>query len=124
MPTELTALGDLESATLEALWDKGPLATPAVYEAVGIPRGLAYTTILTVLQRLHKKGLLSRREEGRAHVYFAAISREEFASRRGQLVASALAELGEAGLAAFLAETERLDPDAVKVMRARLGDSP
>lgn len=121
MPNESTALGDLEGAVLEVLWDSGPLSTPAVHEAVGVPRGLAYTTILTVLQRLHKKGLVGRKEQSRAHVYFAAQSREEFASRRGQILATALAGLGEAGLAAFLAETERLDPTALKAMRARLG---
>ena len=120
MANETAALGELEGAVLEALWSNGPLSTPAAHEAVGVPRGLAYTTILTVLQRLHKKGLLGRREEGRAHVYFAAISREEFAERRGQMLASSVAALGEAGMAAFLAETERLDPEVLKFMRAKL----
>jgi len=121
VPNDLASLGELESAVLEALWSHGPLSTPAVHDVVGVPRNLAYTTILTVLQRLHKKGLVSREEQGRAHLYSAVLSREQFASRRGQALATALAALGDAGLAAFLAETERLDPEALKVMRSRLG---
>ena len=115
-----TQLGDLEGAVLQALWESGELSTPAVHETVGVPRGLAYTTILTVLQRLHKKGLADRREEGCSHVYFAALSREEFARRRGEGLASSLATLGEAGMVAFLAEAERVDPAAFEVLRAKL----
>lgn len=113
-------LGELEGAVLDALWEGGALATPAVHEKVGLPRKLAYTTILTVLQRLHKKGLAGRREEGRSHVYFPALSREEFARKRGEGLATSLASLGDAGMAAFLAEAERIDPAAFKSLRAKL----
>jgi predicted transcriptional regulator len=120
MATDGSQLGELEGAVLDALWDAGELATPAVHEKVGLPRKLAYTTILTVLQRLNKKGLAGRREEGRAHVYFAALSREEFARKRGEGLAMALSALGEAGMAAFLAEAERVDPAVFEVLRAKL----
>lgn len=124
MSRETAHPGELEAAVLEALWDGGELSTPAVHERVGLPRGLAYTTVLTVLQRLHKKGLVQRREDGRAHVYAPALSRDDFARRRGQDLAAALSGLGEAGLVAFLAEAERLDPAAVEALRARLRSAP
>lgn len=120
MIRDISHPGELEAAVLEALWTGAELSTPAVHERVGIPRGLAYTTILTVLQRLHKKGLVKRREDLRAHVYSPALSREDFARRRGHDLATALSGLGEAGLAAFLAEAERLDPAAVESLRAKL----
>lgn len=120
MPSELVPLGELEGPVLEALWSGGELSTPVVYELIGKPRGLAYTTILTVLQRLHKKGLAGRREEGRAHIYFAAVSREEFSHRRGQALAASLAGLGEAGIAGFLAEAERGDHTVVDLLKAKL----
>lgn len=123
MATETASLGELKGALLDALWSRGELSTPAAHELIGSPRGLAYTTILTVLQRLYKKGLVGRREEGRSHVYFPAISREEFAERRGRLLAGSLADLGEAGMAAFLAETERIDPAVLDFLRRRLGDT-
>ena len=116
-------VGELEAAVLAALWDRGELSTPTVYEIVGRPRSLAYTTILTVLQRLHGKGLARRREHGKSHLYEAAVTREAFAARRGQTVASEIAALGPAGVAAFLAEVERLDPEVVAEARRLLEDA-
>jgi|SRR5665647_9188 len=123
MAGEVPPLGDLEGPVLEALWDGGELPTPAVHALIGKPRGLAYTTILTILQRLYKKGLAGRREEGRAHIYYAAVSREEFSRRRGQSLAATLAGLGEAGMAGFLAEAERGDPAVFERLKAKLASS-
>lgn len=117
----LDAPGDLEAAVLDALWEHGELSTPAAYELVGIPRGLAYTTILTILQRLAKKRLLARRQGGRSHIYSPALTREQFAERRGEFLAAALVEVGSAGVGAFLSEMQRLDPEAVAQLRKQLG---
>ncbi len=120
MVRDTTSLGELEGPVLEVLWDSGELSTPAVHELIGKPRGLAYTTILTVLQRLHKKGLAGRKEEGRAHIYYAAVSRAEFSHRRGKTLAASLASLGEAGIAGFLAEAERGDHGVFDLLKAKL----
>jgi predicted transcriptional regulator len=121
--TQSTSVGELEASVLSALWDRGELATPDVFKHVGKPRGLAYTTILTVLQRLHRKGLLSRRSEGKAHVYAPAMSREQFSERRGEFLAGAMVGLGGAGLSALLAEAKRLDPAFIAMLRSRLRES-
>ena len=104
-----------------ALWEAGPLSTPAVYDRVGRPRQLAYTTILTVLQRLHRKGLASRQSAGKLHIYEATMTREQFSGQRGHDLASVLVGLGASGMAAFLVEAERLDPDFVARLREHLG---
>ena len=116
----LQPLGELEAAVLDALWDEGELSTPATYEHVGTPRGLSYTTILTVLQRLTAKRLVVRRAGGRSHLYSAAMTREEFAERRAESLAAVLVGLGAAGVGAFLAETNRLDPQMVAALRSKL----
>ena len=121
-PVQSTSVGELEAHVLAALWDKGELATPEVFGEVGRPRGLAYTTILTVLQRLHRKGLVSRRGEGKAHVYSPAMSREQFSERRGEFLAGAMVTLGDAGLSAFLVEAERLNPAFLSQLRSHLKD--
>ena len=118
-----TSVGELEATVLATLWESGELATPEVFNRVGKPRGLAYTTILTVLQRLHRKGLVSRRGEGKAHVYSPALSREQFSERRGEVLAGAMVALGCAGLSAFLAEAKRLDPAFIAVLRSQLEES-
>lgn len=117
-----TSVGELEAHVLGALWDSGELSTPEVFERVGKPKGLAYTTILTVLQRLYRKGLVSRRGQGKAHVYTAAMSREQFSERRGEYFAGAMVKLGEAGLSAFLAEADRLSPAFMTQLRTHLKD--
>ena len=120
-----SGLGDLEGGILECLWERGRLTTPEMHEVFGRPRGLAYTTVLTVLQRLTQKGLVTRADGGKAHVYSAAMTRDAFAGRRAETLASQVIGLGSAGVVAFLAEAERLDPTFVAAARARLqADQP
>ena len=76
-----------------------------------------------MLQRLTKKGVAVRHGEGRSHMYAPAMSRDEFAARQGESLASAFVDVGAAGVAAFLAETERLDPEMVRALRKRLRTS-
>lgn len=114
------ALGELEAAVLDMLWQSGESTTPEVYDEVGRSRGLAYTTILTVLQRLTKKGLVVRNRIGRSHLYAPALTREQFAELRGQTLASLFVQLGASGQAAFLAEAERLDPEVLDMLKKRV----
>jgi predicted transcriptional regulator len=70
-------LGPLEQSVLDQLWRAG--RELSVRQVVGaLPRRLAYTTVMTTLDRLHRKGLLSRRKEGRAFLYAPCTSREQF----------------------------------------------
>lgn len=61
---------------MEVVWEVGPATARQVAERLA-RRGLAYTTWLTVLSRLEKKGLLERDSSERAHVYRAVASRED-----------------------------------------------
>jgi BlaI family penicillinase repressor len=66
----------LELACLKALWSLQEGKVRAVQEVVARSRPLAYTTIMTVLDRLVRKGKLTRRKVGRAFVYFPEASRD------------------------------------------------
>jgi predicted transcriptional regulator len=68
-------LGPLEQRTLDALWAKGSATVRELIEHVY--QDLAYTTVMTTLDRMFKKGLLTRSEEGRAFRYAPRFSREE-----------------------------------------------
>ncbi len=68
-------LGPLEQRTLDALWAKGSATVRELIEYVY--QDLAYTTVMTTLDRMFKKGLLTRSEEGRAFRYTPRFSREE-----------------------------------------------
>lgn len=66
----------LEMLCLKALWSLGEANVKDVREVVVRSRPLAYTTIMTVLERLARKGKLTRRKVGRAFVYSLQDSRE------------------------------------------------
>lgn len=81
-PTSAPRLGDLERTVMERLWDSPDGATVReVHEALAADRQLAYTTVLTVLDRLAKKGLVTRTREGRAWRYAAKDSAESLTAR-------------------------------------------
>ena len=78
------ARGELEALVMNTVWDTGDWITAReLQEIVSTSRRpLAYTTVMTILVRLWEKGMLERRPLGRAFVYQAVASREEWAARR------------------------------------------
>ena len=103
-------LGPLETAVMERVWKGGPATVRDIVEQVGRSRGLAYTTVMTVMVRLHGKGLLERRREGKTYVYRAAFTRDEHHARLSRDLARGLvSQFGDAALAAFSAELSGVD---------------
>jgi predicted transcriptional regulator len=83
-------LGPLERSVMEFIWDdKGEVTVRDVLMGWK-GKSLAYTTLMTVLDRLQHKKLLSRRRVGRAYVYREAVAREEYLAG---LMGSVLGEL-------------------------------
>src|SRR2546425_4587144 len=70
------ALGKLERRVLEKAWQRGEVSVRDVFLA--FEERIAYTTLMTTLDRLYKKQILDRRKDGRAFLYSPAVSREEF----------------------------------------------
>jgi predicted transcriptional regulator len=95
-------LGELEQRVMEVLWEAAPLPVREVQRRLGRGR-LAYTTVMTTLDRLYKKHLLAREKAGLAYLYRPAIDRAEYQRR---VVEAALVPLLEQGsgpvLAAFV----------------------
>jgi len=67
---------DLELQVLSVLWERGPSGVREVMEEIPDGKARAYTTILTVLQGLEKKGLVRHEQNGRQYVYHAAATRQ------------------------------------------------
>lgn len=78
--TPTPPLGHLESTVMEILWDQGESNVRDV--AVRLDRPLAYTTVMTTLDRLYKKGLLDRRKSERAFLYSPRLSRLDWEQKR------------------------------------------
>lgn len=104
------ALGDLEREVMTQLWAAaGPLTVRQVHERLSRDRDLAYTTVMTVLDRLAKKGVVTREKADRAYLYAAAQTREEMTA---SVMLDALNTSGDqdAALAYFVGQ---LPPEAL-----------
>jgi predicted transcriptional regulator len=65
-------IGNQERVVLQTVWQLGRCTVREVFDVVGAPQALAYTTIATALDRLHAKGFVARELDGKAFVYRAA----------------------------------------------------
>ncbi len=83
-------LGDLESAVMEILWDQPEQTVNGVETRLRYKREIAHTTVLTTLDRMHRKGYLTREKEAKAFVYTPRYTREEFERKLAQEVLGAL----------------------------------
>lgn len=77
MPESPAKPSELEMQVLAVLWDRGPSTARHVLEALPDGKARAYTTVLTVLQVMEKKGLVSHTRSGTAHVYQPAVSKRQ-----------------------------------------------
>jgi predicted transcriptional regulator len=84
--TQQFALGRLESDLMQILWSRGGCNVRDVVQRLDRP--LAYTTVMTTLDRLYKKGLLDRCRQDRAFVYSARLSQQEWQRRQAETIAA------------------------------------
>ena len=114
------ALFELESEVMEEVWRQGRTNVRAVMEALNKKRrkDRAYTTYMTIMARLARKGLLHREREGRTDMYWPKLTREQFLrSRAQQEVSSLVDEFGEVALVHFAKEFDKLDPARMRQLR-------
>lgn len=110
-------LGQLEAVVMHRLWDWArPASVREVVADLQEEREIAYTTVMTVLDNLHRKGLVSRAKDGRAFRYTAAMSRETHAAG---LLEDVLAQTPDRG-ATLLSFVGQLSQDDQVQLRAAL----
>jgi predicted transcriptional regulator len=115
------AAGELESTVLGLLHAAGrPLPPGAVRERLG--GDLAYTTVVTILSRLHAKGVLKRARAGRAYLYAPVADEPGLAARRMATVLAAEPDR-EAVLARFVSSLSRSDEQLLRRMLGETGDA-
>ncbi len=82
-PSPRRGMGQLEAEVMTVLWDAKCWLTPgAVLERISGEPAVGYSTVMTILRRLWKKGQLDRRREGKAFAYHPVRGREEQAAER------------------------------------------
>ncbi len=117
----MNSLGDLERRIMEAVWAAdGPISVREVHGRIGEDRELAYTTVMTVLDRLAKKGLLLRERDGRAYRYTPAQSRDELVAGAMHTALEGDAADRNAALVAFVGRVSADEAEALRDALARL----
>lgn len=122
----LHRLGDLQLAILRVLWARGEATASEVQTALAQERGLALTTVSTMLQRLSVQGVVGHRAEGRVHVYRARVGEEDVRSSMVTDLIQRVFRGDSAALVSHLVEAGEVDPaelgelrEAVKRRKAR-----
>lgn len=111
------SLGELELSLLQYISDHAPITVGEAAEQYGLPHGLARTTILTVMDRLRKKGFLTRTKGDSCYQYVPSI-------KKGELLRSLVGEFTERVLGgslqpfmAYLAEDAELTEEDLNDLR-------
>jgi predicted transcriptional regulator len=112
-------LGELERAVMEVLWEREAPATARDVGRALVDRDLAYTTVMTVLDRLTRKGFVDRERTGRAWSYTAAASREAYITG---LMLDALDDTGDRDAALVRFARSVSSPEA-EVLRGALAEA-
>jgi predicted transcriptional regulator len=106
-------LHELEAEVMEELWRSGERPVRAVMESLNAraDKDRAYTTYMTIMARLHKKGLLVRRREGKTDYYAPTHTREQYIAQRAKAEVEGLVEqYGDVALSHFAQQVASLDP--------------
>lgn len=101
-------MGPLEAEVMEVVWQKQEASVRDVYQVFSKRREIAYTTVLTVLRNLNRKGMLHRRRENGGYLYSPSLSRKDFVqSRVGEIMDLLLDRFPGPTLAHLLTRMER-----------------
>lgn len=111
---------EAEQAILEVLWELGEGSVRDVANGLAPCKPLAYTTVLTMLGVLHKKDLVEFRQEGRAFIYRAALTKADVRDRALQNLMAQLFDGSPEALALHLLENHAVDPGKIEALRAKI----
>ncbi|HRC85551.1 MAG TPA: BlaI/MecI/CopY family transcriptional regulator [Thermoanaerobaculia bacterium] len=104
-------LGDLQLAILNILWESGEASAAEVHRLLEEERGLAPTTIATMLTKMESKGLVTHRSEGRRFIYRSAVSAGEVRKSMISALTARFFDGDPAALVSHLLSEYEIDPD-------------
>jgi predicted transcriptional regulator len=112
--------GDLEAVIMDRVWEHAePVTVRELHDELSGERVIAYTTVMSTMDNLHRKGWLNRVKEGKAYRYSPSASRAEYSAR---LMREALADGGdtEMVLSHFLAQIDGEESEALRSVLSKL----
>ena len=116
----MRGFGDLEAVIMDRVWaHDAPVTVRDLFDELQRERPIAYTTVMSTMDNLYRKGWLARERDGKAYRYTAVASREEYSAR---LMREAMAGSGdtEAVLSHFVAQMDGTESAALRAVQDRL----
>ena len=78
----MRGFGDLEAVVMDRMWNRdGETTVRELFEDLRQSREIAYTTVMSTMDNLHRKGWLSRKRHGKAFLYWPSLTREQYSAR-------------------------------------------
>lgn len=117
-----TKFGKLETAIMDVVWLRSRATVRDVVDTLGRKHDVAYTTVMTVMNRLVQRGCLQRRlTQSGAYSYSATESRDDLAAAATRQSFESLIHLyGDAALAQFLDQLDQIPPQKLQQLRRKL----
>lgn len=116
----MRGFGDLEAVVMDRVWAHGtPVTVRELFDELSGQRPIAYTTVMSTMDNLYRKGWLARVKDGKAYRYTAVASRDEYSAR---LMREAMAEASdtEAVLTRFVARMDGAESDTLRAVLRKL----
>jgi BlaI family penicillinase repressor len=107
-------LGDVQLELMKIVWAKGKATVRDVTDAIAARRKMAYTTVMTMLRDLERKGLLAHEVDGRTYVYKPLVQRKRVVSGIVGDITRRLFDGSPAALLAHVLEGESIDADELE----------
>ena len=126
--SDVLALTGLQLSILDVLWDRGEATTQEIHGALEGERGLALTTVATLLSRLERRGVLNHRKVGRQYIYCPLVTRSDVRRSKVKELTEALFQGDASALVSHLvssADTDTADLERIRALitEAEGGDS-
>lgn len=123
-PLKNPHLGELEQAIMEVLWKHQSATVRTVVALLQPKRTLAYTTVMTVMNRLVEKKLLQRKQQGSSYSYAPTHDRATyFATASSQAIDSLIQSYGTVAISAFLDKLDGVDPRLIRRLKEQFNSN-
>ena len=103
LKNSIQSLGSLEEEIMQIIWKEKNVSVRFIFDKIKIKRPIAYTTVMTIMSRLHTKGILNRRQQDGAYIYSPAQSKEKFLEKISEkIIKNLINSCGDVAVAQFI----------------------
>lgn len=117
---EAPVLGELEVHVLDILWAEGTLSAKEMHEHISLERSASANTVQSAMERLFRKGLLSRCKSSHRYLYTAKVKKEELLGQTINQLVTRFQTDSSSSAAAILNAAEQMDEEALDLLEAEI----